>query len=79
MTQSIRLAIVDDHPLLREGVARSLAETGDVRDLRRRRVGRRCHPAGRRDHSPTSCCSTSACRAAGLHAVAAIREQSART
>ena len=28
MTQSVRLAIVDDHPLLREGVARSLAETG---------------------------------------------------
>jgi two-component system, NarL family, nitrate/nitrite response regulator NarL len=28
MTQSIRLAIVDDHPLLREGVARSLSETG---------------------------------------------------
>ena len=28
MTKPIRLAIVDDHPLLREGVARSLAETG---------------------------------------------------
>ena len=28
MTQPVRLAIVDDHPLLREGVARSLSETG---------------------------------------------------
>ena len=28
MTKSIRLAIVDDHPLLREGVARSLTEAG---------------------------------------------------
>ena len=28
MTQLIRVAIVDDHPLLREGVARSLTETG---------------------------------------------------
>ena len=28
MTQFIRVAIVDDHPLLREGVSRSLTETG---------------------------------------------------
>jgi two-component system nitrate/nitrite response regulator NarL len=28
MKQMVRLAIVDDHPLLREGVARSLSETG---------------------------------------------------
>jgi DNA-binding NarL/FixJ family response regulator len=28
MTQLVRLAIVDDHPLLREGVSRSLSETG---------------------------------------------------
>lgn len=28
MTQLVRVAIVDDHPLLREGVSRSLTETG---------------------------------------------------
>ena len=28
MTAAVRIAIVDDHPLFREGVARSLAELG---------------------------------------------------
>ena len=28
MTATIRIAIVDDHPLFREGVARSLGEIG---------------------------------------------------
>ncbi|TIW77040.1 MAG: response regulator transcription factor, partial [Mesorhizobium sp.] len=28
MSTSIRIAIVDDHPLFREGVARSLGEIG---------------------------------------------------
>ena len=29
MKPSISLAIIDDHPLIREGVSRSLAETGN--------------------------------------------------
>jgi len=28
MTQPIRLVVIDDHPLFREGVTRSLTETG---------------------------------------------------
>ena len=72
MTQLVRLAIVDDHPLLREGVCAQPLRDRRIRDLRRRRFGRRRHPAGGGSASRHIAHRLSM-PGGGLHAIQAIR------
>ena len=61
---TIRVVLADDHPIFRDGLVRSLEESGRFTVARRRR---HCRRGGcpRAEHiGRTSCCSTSRCRAA---------------
>jgi hypothetical protein len=47
MTNAVSVAVVDDHPLFREGVIRSLSETGRYRIVANRRdISIRLHQPG---------------------------------
>ena len=61
---SIRVVLADDHPIFRDGLVRSLEESGGFEVRRRRRHRRRGGDARRRAHAPTSPSSTSRCPAA---------------
>ena len=48
MSAPVGIVVVDDHPLLRDGVARSLDDSGTVHRGRPGRLGGRCRSPGRR-------------------------------
>ena len=60
MSESIRVLVVDDHPLFRQGVVHVLGSAPDLTVVGEAASGKRWH--WRANCSPMLCCWISACR-----------------